>query len=83
MADWNSIIDTVTKAGKSAADVYNAWTGNDNDGAEETAYLKGQLAAMEATQKAQIDSDTIRIGDASISTGSLMWIIGEIGRAHV
>lgn len=78
MADWswNDIIDTAKNLGKSGAEVYNAWKGNDNSADEETAYLKGQLAAMEANQKAQLDADTIHIGEASISTSSLMWVIG-------
>ena len=79
MADWNwsDIISTAKNIGTSGAEVYHAWKGDDsNADGEDTAYLRGQLAAMEAQQKAQLEADTLRIGDASISTSSLMWVIG-------
>ena len=72
---WNDVIDAAKNLGKSGAEVYNAWKGNDGND-EETAYLKGQLAAMQANQQAQMEADTIHIGEASISTSSLMWVIG-------
>lgn len=76
--DWSfsDFVDAAKKLGTSGAEVYNAWKGDTSAQDEETAYLKGQLAAMEASQKSQLEADTIRIGDASISTASLLWVIG-------
>ena len=73
---FSDLVDAVAKVGTSTADVYKAWTGVSNEADEEAAYLKGQLAAMQANQKAQLEADTITIGDAKLSTSSIMWIIG-------
>lgn len=74
MASWSDLVDGLEKIGSAGANVYKAFSAE--DGAEETAYLKGQLAGIQATQQAQEEANTIRIGDTSISTSSLLWIVG-------
>lgn len=74
MASWSDLVSGVEKLGTAGANVYRAFTAE--DGAEETAYLKGQLAGIQATQQAQEEADTIKIGDMSISTSSILWIVG-------
>lgn len=76
MSDWSfsDLVDAGKNLGKSAAEVYNAWKGDDSD--SETAYMKGQIAGYQAAQSQQSAADTITIGDTSISTSSLMWVIG-------
>lgn len=70
---WSDIISGAVELGKGAAEVKNAWDGNDS---EETAYLRGQLAGIQATQDSQRAADTIKIGDFEISTSSMLWIFG-------
>lgn len=74
MAGWSDFVSGATELANAGANVYKAFSSE--DGAEETAYLKGQLAGIQATQQAQSDADTIKIGDMSISTSSILWVVG-------
>ena len=77
MADlsFSDFVDAAKNVGTAGADVYKAWTGT-GEADEETAYLRGQLAGLQAAQTAQQNADTVTVGDLSISTSSIMWIIG-------
>lgn len=66
--------DTFVSVGKGAGEIYNAFTGDEN--AEETAYLKGQVDALNKQAEEKNAADTIKIGDFEISTSSVLWIIG-------
>ena len=67
-------IDTLVSVGKGAGDIYKSFTGDDS--AEETAYLKGQVDALNKQAEEKNAADTIKIGDFEISTSSVLWIIG-------
>ena len=73
---FDSFTDSASKLVKSAGEAYTAWTGATSDADEQNAYLRGQLAAIEANQKANQAAGYIEIGDAVISTSSILWIIG-------
>lgn len=74
--EWSEVIDTLTSAGKGAADVYNAFVGTSSATDEETAYLQGMIAGTTQAQNRQDAAETIKIGDLEISTNSILWIIG-------
>lgn len=69
-----SWLDTLISVGKGAGDIYNSFVGDDS--AEETAYLKGQVDALNKQAEEKNAADTIKIGDFEISTSSVLWIIG-------
>ena len=71
----NDIIDAGKSLGKAAGEIYSSFKGSDTD-SEETAYLKGQLAAINADKEAKTAANTIKIGDAEISTSSVLWVVG-------
>lgn len=73
-SEGSSWLDTVVSIGKGAGDIYNAFVGDDS--AEETAYLKGQVDALNKQAEEKNAADTIKIGDFEISTSSVLWIIG-------
>ncbi len=76
--DWNSFVDGVGKLGTTAGDVYNSFKSDDSS--DEAAYLRGQNDALTAQAKAQQEAGTLKIGDLSLSTTSLLWIIaGTLG----
>jgi len=72
---FSSLISGAVELGKGTADVVNSFKGGD-ESAEETAYLRGQVDALNAAAEAKTDSETIRIGDLEISTSSILWIVG-------
>ena len=77
-SSWSlsGLLSGLSDVAKNAGEAYAAWTGASRDADEENAYMRGQLAAIEANQKAQDASGYIEIGDAVISTSSILWIIG-------
>lgn len=74
MAEETSWIDTIVSVGKGAGEIYNSFTGDES--AEETAYLKGQVDALNKQAEEKAAADTLKIGDFEISTSSVLWIIG-------
>lgn len=70
----SSWLDTLISVGKGAGDIYNSFVGNES--AEETAYLKGQVDALNKQAEDKNAADTIKIGDFEISTSSILWILG-------
>lgn len=72
--EWSEFLQSVVDIGKQAGEVYQTWSGSETD--EESAYLKGQLAGLTQAQEQETAKDTIKIGDAEISTSSILWIIG-------
>lgn len=72
---FNDIIEAGKSLGKAAGEIYGSFKGSDTD-SEETAYLKGQLAAINADKEAKTAANTIKIGDAEISTSSVLWVVG-------
>lgn len=72
--EWSEFLQNAMDLGKQAGDVYQAWNGQEVD--EESIYLRGQLAGITQEQAKQQAKDTIKIGDAEISTSSILWIIG-------
>lgn len=72
--EWSEFLQSVVDVGKQAGEVYQTWSGSETD--EESAYLKGQLAGLTQAQEQETAKDTIKIGDAEISTSSILWIIG-------
>lgn len=73
---FSGFVDSVSSLAKNTGEIYNAWKGTSREADEESAYLKGQLAAIEANQKQEQASGYIEIGDMVISTSSILWIIG-------
>lgn len=67
-------LDTLISVGKGAGDIYNSFVGDES--AEETAYLKGQVDALNKQAEEKNAADTIKIGDFEISTSSVLWIFG-------
>lgn len=72
--EWSEFLQSAMDLGKQAGDVYQSWSGNETD--EESAYLRGQLAGITQAQQQETAKDTIKIGEAEISTSSILWIIG-------
>ena len=72
--EWSEFLQSVVDIGKQAGEVYQTWSGSETD--EESAYLKGQLAGLTQAQEQETAKDIIKIGDAEISTSSILWIIG-------
>ena len=72
--EWSEFLQSAMDLGKQAGDVYQSWNGQEVD--EESIYLRGQLAGITQEQAKQQAKDTIKIGDAEISTSSILWIIG-------
>lgn len=72
--EWTEFLQSAMDLGSKAGEVYQSWSGNETD--EESAYLRGQLAGITQAQQEETAKDTIKIGDAEISTSSIMWIIG-------
>lgn len=72
--EWSEFLQSAMDLGKKAGDVYQSWNGQEVD--EESIYLRGQLAGITQEQAKQQAKDTIKIGDAEISTSSILWIIG-------
>lgn len=70
----SSWLDTLISVGKGAGDIYNSFVGDESS--EETAYLKGQVDALNKQAEEKNAADTIKIGDFEISTSSVLWIIG-------
>lgn len=75
---WTDWIDGLTSAGKGAGEVYQAFTSDKSS--EDAAYLKGANDILAAQLQQQRDDSTLKIGDTSISTSALLWILsGTIG----
>lgn len=72
--EWSEFLQSAMDLGKQAGDVYQSWKGQEVD--EESIYLRGQLAGITQEQAKQQAKDTIKIGDAEISTSSILWVIG-------
>ena len=70
----SSWLDTFISIGKGAGDIYNSFVGNED--AEETAYLKGQVDALNKQAEEKEAANTIKIGDFEISTSAVLWILG-------
>ena len=77
-SSWSlkGFLSDLTDVAKGAGEAYQSWTGTTKDADEENAYMRGQLAAIEANQKMDQAAGYIEIGDAVISTSSILWIIG-------
>lgn len=73
---FSEFFEGVGKAGKSLGEAYASWTGATKDADEENAYMRGQLAAIQEQNKLDNAAGYIEIGDAVISTSSILWIIG-------
>ena len=67
-------LDTIVSIGKGAGDIYNSFVGSED--AEESAYLKGQVDALNKQAEEKNAAGMIKIGDFEISTSSVLWIIG-------
>lgn len=74
MSSFSEFLQSAIDFGKQAGEVYQTWSGSETD--EESIYLKGQLAGLTQAKQEEKDKDIIKIGDAEISTSSILWIIG-------
>ena len=74
MSSFSEFLQSAIDFGKQAGEVYQTWSGSETD--EESAYLKGQLAGLTQAQAQETAKSTIKIGDAEISTSSILWVVG-------
>lgn len=71
---WSDIVDGLVSTGKGAGEIYNAF--KDNGSSEEAAYLKGANEALASQLQQQREDARLTIGDTSISTSAILWILG-------
>lgn len=71
---WTDWIDGLTSAGKGAGEIYQAFTADKSS--DEAAYLRGVNDAFAVQLQQNRDDNTIKLGDAEISTSGLLWVIG-------
>lgn len=76
MSSFSEFLQSAIDFGKQAGEVYQSFQGDNSQVDEESIYLKGQLAGLTQAKQEEKDKDTIKIGDAEISTSSILWIIG-------
>lgn len=70
---FDSLVDGAAKLGSAAGNIYNSFSSDDD---AETAYLQGQVAAMQQQQNREYESGIVKIGGMEISTNSILWIMG-------
>lgn len=76
MADWwDSFTNGIGNIAEKGANVYATIKGA-NSSSEDEAFLRGQLSAVNYYQQQESARDTLKIGDAEVSTSSILWIIG-------
>lgn len=75
---WSDIVNGLVSTGKGAGEIYNAFKSDNSS--EEAAYLKGANEALASQLQQQRDDSRLTIGDTSISTNGLLWIVaGTLG----
>ena len=73
MADWLDSLNNVVSTGADAyAKILAAESGSD----AEAQYYKGMNDALVYADKNQAAKDTITVGSLSVSTSSILWVIG-------
>lgn len=76
MADFSDLWDGLNKAVNTGVDAYTKIVTAESGNNAEAQYYKGMNDALVYADKNQQDKDTITVGDLSISTSSLLWVIG-------
>lgn len=76
MADFSDILDGLTKTVNTGVDAYSKIVAAESDSNAEAQYYKGMNDALIYADKNQQDKDIITVGDLSISTSSILWIVG-------
>lgn len=73
MAD---LLDSLNSVVSTGADAYSKILAAESGNDAEAQYYKGMNDALIYADKNQQSKDTISLGDLSISTSSLLWIVG-------
>lgn len=73
MADWLDSLNSVVSTG---ADAYSKILAAGSGSDAEAQYYKGMNDALVYADRNQAAKDTVTIGDLSISTSSILWVIG-------
>lgn len=76
MADFSDLWDGLNKAVSTGVDAYTKIVAAESGNEAEAQYYKGMNDALIYADKNQQSRDTITVGDLSISTSSLLWIVG-------
>ena len=73
MAEW---FDGLNQTLSTGADAYAKILAAESSSDAEAKYYKGMTDALVYADQNQTGKDTITVGDLSISTSSLLWVIG-------
>ena len=73
---FSSFLSDLGGLAETGAKAYATVKASKNASSEDEAFLRGQLSAVNYYQQAEQSANTLKIGDAEISTSSLVWIIG-------
>lgn len=76
MADWSDLWDGLNNTLSTGVDAYTKIATAQNAGKSEAQYYKGMNDALVYQQQRDAKSGEIQIGDMTISTSSILWIIG-------
>lgn len=76
MADFSDLWDGLNKTAETAVNAYTGILKAKSDGKAEAQYYKGMNDALVYSQNQENDRDLIQLGNLSISTSSVLWIIG-------
>lgn len=76
MASFSDLWDGLNQTAGTAVDAYVKILGAKSDSKSDAQYYKGMNDALVYAQNQKNDRDIIQLGDLSISTSSLLWIIG-------
>jgi len=76
MADFSDVWDGLNKAVNTGVDAYTKILTAESGSEAEAQYYKGMNDALIYSAKDQQAQDTITLGSLSISTSSILWIIG-------
>ena len=76
MADWSDIWSGLNDTLTTGVDAYTKIATARNTGKSEAQYYKGMNDALVYQQQREAQSGEIQIGDMTISTSSILWIIG-------
>lgn len=73
MADW---VDALNQTVNTAANAYATIAAAESGGEAEAKYYQGMNDALIYADKSNKDKSTVTLGNLSISTSSILWIVG-------
>lgn len=76
MADLSDLWEGLNQTVATGADAYSKILAAESGNKAEAEYYKGMNDALVYADKNQQDKDTITLGNLSISTSSILWIVG-------